>query len=210
MSGIDEVKGIEEVVGPGIPINSDEIDTDVVIPARYLRCVTFDGLGEKVFHDVRLDEKGNPTDHSFNDPRYQGAVILFAGKQFGTGSSREHAPQALYRWGIRAIVAESYGPIFQPTANIIGMPTVTYDNDTRQMIMGNLNEHPETKYYLDLRLMELRFNIGGKPYTHSINMEENARKSLIEGIYDPLPLLQANEEMVIQRGKELPQIINQS
>ena len=107
---------IEHVSGPGLPLLLDDIDTDRIIPARYLRCVTFDGLGEHAFED---DRQQNP-EHPFDDTRYQNAKILVSGRNFGCGSSREHAPQALIRWGIRAIVAETFAEIFFGNCTSLG------------------------------------------------------------------------------------------
>jgi 3-isopropylmalate/(R)-2-methylmalate dehydratase small subunit len=102
------LKKILEVTGTCVPTAGDDVDTDRIIPARYLKCVTFDGLGEFLFYDVRFDENGQPKNCSLNDVRFNGATILIAGRNFGCGSSREHAPQAIYRYGFRAIVAESF------------------------------------------------------------------------------------------------------
>ena len=99
---------VKSVTATGIALMLDDIDTDRIIPARFLRCVTFDGLGEHAFEDDREQDKSHP----FNNAAYQGAGILVAGRNFGCGSSREHAPQSLMRWGIKAIVAESFAEIF--------------------------------------------------------------------------------------------------
>ena len=111
---------IEQVTGRVVPLPLDDIDTDRIIPARYLRCVTFDGLGEHSFED---DRKQDPN-HPFDDARFQGASILLAGSNFGCGSSREHAPQALIRWGIKALIAESFAEIFFGNCTANGVPCV--------------------------------------------------------------------------------------
>src|SRR5688500_14094173 len=117
----DEMQQITTITGTAIPLLLDDIDTDRIIPARYLRCVTFEGLGQHAFED---DRKQDPR-HPFGDPRYQGASVLIAGRNFGCGSSREHAPQSLMRWGIQAIVAESYAEIFFGNCAALGIPAVT-------------------------------------------------------------------------------------
>src|SRR5271155_3697611 len=112
---------ITRVAGRAVHVPGDDIDTDRIIPARYMKCVTFDGLGEFLFHDVRFDENGRPKAHPLNDPEFQGATILIAGRNFGCGSSREHAPQAIYRSGFRAIVAESFAEIFFGNSTTLGL-----------------------------------------------------------------------------------------
>ncbi|HEY3592534.1 MAG TPA: 3-isopropylmalate dehydratase small subunit, partial [Polyangiaceae bacterium] len=103
---------IQQVTGRAVPVPGEDLDTDRIIPARFLRCVTFDGLGEHLFRDERFRQDGTMTDHPLNDPRYQGATILVAGRNFGCGSSREHAPQSIAKYGIRAMIAESFAEIF--------------------------------------------------------------------------------------------------
>src|SRR5579864_6812983 len=137
---------IEQIAGRGIPLLLDDIDTDRIIPARYLRCVTFEGLGEHVFED---DRKQAPN-HSFDDPRFQGAEALIVGRNFGCGSSREHAPQALMRWGIRAIVGESFAEIFAGNCTMLGIPTATVTHEEMKQLMKLAKEKPQTKYLVDL------------------------------------------------------------
>ena len=103
---------IEEVKGKGVYVQGNDIDTDRIIPARFMKCVTFDGLGEFLFYDVRKDDDGNDKEHPLNQPKFAEASILISNANFGCGSSREHAPQALYRYGFSAIVAESFAEIF--------------------------------------------------------------------------------------------------
>ncbi|MEZ6046275.1 MAG: hypothetical protein R3C11_12040 [Planctomycetaceae bacterium] len=111
---------ITSVTGSGIPLLLDDIDTDRIIPARYLRCVTFEGLGENAFEDDRQQDKNHP----FDNPAYRQGTILVSGRNFGCGSSREHAPQALIRWGVKAIIAESFAEIFFGNCTSLGVPAV--------------------------------------------------------------------------------------
>ena len=113
---------ITSVTGRSVVVPGDDIDTDRIIPARFMKCVTFDGLGEYMFYDVRFFEDGSEKPHPLNDPRFAGASILLSGENFGCGSSREHAPQAMYRFGIRAVIAESFAEIFFGNSTTLGMP----------------------------------------------------------------------------------------
>ncbi|MDC0291584.1 3-isopropylmalate dehydratase small subunit, partial [Akkermansiaceae bacterium] len=117
---------ITQVSGTAVPIPGADIDTDRIIPARFMKCVTFDGLGEYAFYDVRFDpESGEKTDHPLNDERFDGASILVAGINFGCGSSREHAPQSLTKYGFSAIIAESFAEIFYGNSTTLGLPCVS-------------------------------------------------------------------------------------
>src|SRR4051794_36489211 len=117
------MSSINVITGRGIPLRGDEIDTDRIMPARYLRAVTFEGLERHLFED---DRAANPT-HTFSDPRYAGASILVVNRNFGCGSSREHAPQGLARYGIEAIVGESFSEIFQGNSVMLGLPCFVAD-----------------------------------------------------------------------------------
>src|ERR1700759_5381333 len=113
---------ITQVAGRGVYVPGNDIDTDRIIPARFMKCVTFDGLGEFLFYDVRKDPNtGKVTNHPLNDPRFTGATILLSGANFGCGSSREHAPQAIQKYGLKAIIAESYAEIFFGNSTTLGM-----------------------------------------------------------------------------------------
>ena len=116
---------IKEIKGKAMPMVGDDIDTDRIIPARFLRCVTFDGLGEQAFRDERFDEKGNPTNHPMNNEAYKGAKIIISGNNFGCGSSREHAPQAIKRAGYEAVIAESFAEIFYGNSSVLGLVCIT-------------------------------------------------------------------------------------
>ena len=118
---------ITQVNGTAVYVPGNDIDTDRIIPARFMKCVTFDGLGEYLFYDVRKDEEGNDKDHPLNDERFQSASILITNANFGCGSSREHAPQALYRYGFRAVIAESFADIFFNNCYSFTLLIVIYD-----------------------------------------------------------------------------------
>jgi 3-isopropylmalate dehydratase small subunit len=115
---------VRKINGRSVYVPGNDIDTDRIIPARFMKCVTFDGLGEYLFYDVRKDSDGNDKDHPLNETRFSGASVLISNANFGCGSSREHAPQALYRYGFRAVIAESFAEIFFGNCCALGMPCV--------------------------------------------------------------------------------------
>ena len=121
---------ITAVQGTAIPLPGNDIDTDRIIPARYLRSVTFEGLGSEVFKDERFNDDGSAKAHPFNDDKYSGATLLIVGRNFGCGSSREHAPQAIMRFGIKAIIGESFAEIFAGNCTSLGIPVCTADEQT--------------------------------------------------------------------------------
>jgi len=131
---------ITEIAGRALPLRGDELDTDRIMPARFLRAVTFEGLEHHVFED---DRKGNPN-HPFGDPRYRGASILVVNSNFGCGSSREHAPQGLIRWGIHAIIGESYSEIFLGNSSVLGMPCFTADKVSIEKLQSLIEAAPDT------------------------------------------------------------------
>src|SRR5882757_4404325 len=141
---------IKEVTGRAVRVPGEDLDTDRIIPARYLRCVTFDGLGEHLFKDVRFREDGTPTDHPLNDPRFAGATILVAGRNFGCGSSREHAPQSIAKHGFRAMIAESFAEIFFGNSTALGMPCVSLERGDLERLSARIQTHPEAIVTVDL------------------------------------------------------------
>ena len=150
---------ITAVTGRGISVPGDDIDTDRIIPARFMKCVTFDGLGEYLFHDVRFDENGNPKVHSLNDPAYQNASILISGSNFGCGSSREHAPQSIYRAGFRAVIAGNFAEIFFGNSINLGMPCLSMDESSRKKLTELVEGNPEAELKIDLIECKLRSEI---------------------------------------------------
>jgi 3-isopropylmalate/(R)-2-methylmalate dehydratase small subunit len=173
---------ITTVSGTAVPVPGDDLDTDRIIPARYMKCVTFDGLGEFMFYDVRFDEHGNKKDHPLNDPRFNGAKVLISGNNFGCGSSREHAPQAIYRYGIRAIIAEGFAEIFFGNSTTLGMPCVTVSKADRLELTRMVESDPKLEVTVDVEKKEVR--AGGKVFKAEIR--ESARQGLITGHWDPI------------------------
>ncbi len=191
---------ITRIVGRAVPVVGDDIDTDRIIPARYLKEVTFSRMGEYPFFDERFNADGSKKDHPFNKPEYQGASILLGNVNFGCGSSREHAPQALMRWGIKAVVAESFGEIFAGNSTMIGMPTLIAAKDDVVKLQKLAVDNSQAELTLDLESMVLK--AGG--LTVKLSMPEGRRRALVDGIWDSTGLLLANAAKVKETAARLP------
>ncbi len=189
---------IQYVEGRVIPVRGNDIDTDRIIPARYLRAITFDGLGEHAFED---DRKSNP-DHPFDDPRYQGASILIANGNFGCGSSREHAPQALMRWGICAIVGESFAEIFLGNCTAMGMPCLTASTEDIVKIQDAAEADPQREMAIDLKEKKLTFG----DIEVDLQIAEGNRLQLIEGAWDATGMLLEGRGAVREVANKLPYV----
>jgi len=194
------INPILKVEGRAVPIVQDDIDTDRIIPARYLRCVTFDGLGEYAFYDDRFNPDGSPKKHPLNDKRFKGANIIIAGANFGCGSSREHAPQAIKRAGIDAIIAESFAEIFYGNATTLGIACITLSRNEINELKSLVEKSPETKFVIDIE-KETLFT-PEKTYRFQIN--QNTKRDFLAGTYDSLAELLANMDKVRAFEKELP------
>lgn len=183
---------INQVTGSAIYVPGDDIDTDRIIPARFMKCVTFDGLGEYLFHDVRFDDQGSKKTHSLNDERFAGASIMLSGKNFGCGSSREHAPQSLYRAGFRSIIAGNYAEIFFGNSINLGIPCVSMEADKRATLAQWIESNAATEVTVDVDLLQVRAGDLSLP----CELRAGARDSLLNGAWDPLDeLLSANQEV---------------
>jgi 3-isopropylmalate/(R)-2-methylmalate dehydratase small subunit len=199
-----EIPSVEHVAGSGIPIRGNDIDTDQVIPARFMKVVTFDGLGEFAFFDQRFDDEDNEKDHPFNEEQYQDSNVLVVNANFGCGSSREHAPQALMRWGIDAIVGESFAEIFAGNCLALGIPTVTADSDTIEELQSWVEENPDGEIEIDVAAETVTYD--GR--TIDADVDEAQRKALVEGIWDTTALMKANRESIGETAASLPYIEN--
>ncbi len=190
---------IKDVSGTGIHLPGDDIDTDRIIPARYLKCVTFDDLAGTHFYDVRFDPDGKPTGHPLDDPRFAGASIMLSGSNFGCGSSREHAPQAIYRSGFRAIIAESFAEIFFGNSTTLGMPCVSASREDIESLAAAIEEDPGTGIRIDLEGMTVSY--GDRNF--AITMPDSARQALTAGRWDPIQELLDNEKEITSVGDGL-------
>ena len=169
-----------QVSGTGIPVPGDDIDTDRIIPARFMKCVTFEGLEQYAFYDVRFDAEGQPKAHPFNEARYQNGSVLVVNKNFGCGSSREHAPQALVRFGMRAVIGESFAEIFAGNCTALGIPAVTASAEDIAALMQVVDSAPSTALTVDLE----NKTVSCGDLTVAVDMPESSRQSLIEGSWD--------------------------
>ncbi|HQX49157.1 MAG TPA: 3-isopropylmalate dehydratase small subunit [Planctomycetaceae bacterium] len=187
---------IQSIQSTGIALLLDDIDTDRIIPARFLRCVTFDGLGEHAFEDDRQQDSNHP----FNKPQYQGAGILLAGRNFGCGSSREHAPQSLMRWGIQAIIAESFAEIFFGNCGSLGIPAVKAAKADLEKLAEAIEKNPKLEITVDLQ--KLMVTAGGISF--SVTMPDSARDALVTGQWDYLGRLLSAADQVTEHAKKIP------
>ncbi len=191
---------VPTVTGRAVFIPGADIDTDRIIPARFMKCVTFDGLGEFAFYDVRFDEHGNKTQHPLNDPRFANASILVAGVNFGCGSSREHAPQSLRKYGFNGIIAESFAEIFYGNSTTLAMPCVMASPTDVVAIRDAVEADPNTEITIDVQALKVRTS-GGLDI--AVTMPDSAREALLSGRWDPIQELLDNESSIEAKAKEL-------
>lgn len=191
---------ITQLAGTGVYVPGDDVDTDRIIPARYMKCVTFDGLGEYAFYDERFDADGKPKPHPINDPRYAGASILLAGRNFGCGSSREHAPQALYRHGFRAVLAESFAEIFFGNSITLGMPCLVMDGRDIRALAALIDEAPQTEINLDVANGQVNMADISFPAA----LPDHAKEALVNGRWDAIADLLEGLDDVNATAARLP------
>jgi 3-isopropylmalate/(R)-2-methylmalate dehydratase small subunit len=196
--GIVLDREIDRIEGIGIALRGDNIDTDRIIPARFLKAITFNGLGDHVFEDDRASMPGHP----FSNPLLQAASILLVNDNFGSGSSREHAPQALKRWGIAACVGESFSEIFRGNSLAIGLPCVTVQPEDIERLMTMVEENPSTLLTLSLR--DLALDAGGTRVR--ISVEATVRDALLAGTWDAVGLLLDDFDVVRGVAARVPYI----
>ncbi len=173
---------ITHVSGRGVYVPGNDIDTDRIIPARYLKCVTFDGLGEFLFYDVRKNADGTDKPHPLNEARFRGANILLSGANFGCGSSREHAPQAIQKFGFKAVVAEGFAEIFFGNCTTLGMPCLTAGREDIARLAAAIEANPAAEITIDLAAQTI--TCGNLSIRASIR--DTARDALVHGRWDPI------------------------
>ncbi len=190
------------ITGRAVPVRGNDIDTDRIIPARYLRTVVFEGLGDHAFEDDRrqLVEAGNI--HPFDDPKYAQAEILLVNQNFGCGSSREHAPQAVRRWGrgIRAVVGESFAEIFYGNCVALGIPCPRLSETAVAELMSTVERAPETEIRVDL----VAQTVSAGPLSVPFEMPNGVRRAFVEGRWDSTTELMAAVDQVRATAKRIP------
>ena len=191
---------ITSVTGRGVFVAGDDIDTDRIIPARFMKCVTFDDLGQYMFYDVRFFEDGTEKKHVLNDPRHQNASILISGVNFGCGSSREHAPQALYRAGFRAVIAESFAEIFFGNSVTLGMPCVEATAESLRTLVAAIQSDPDAELTIDVENETV--TVGGE--VHQVVVRSTAKHALAAGRWDPIAELLEADEAIAATAARLP------
>ena len=193
---------ISRVTGTALPIHGADIDTDRIIPARFLKCVTFDDLAAGLFYDERFESNGDSKGHPLDAEQYAKASILVVGPNFGCGSSREHAPQSIYRSGYRAIIGESFAEIFFGNSTGIGMPCVSAAPDDRKRLAEAIEANPNTEVTLDLESMTVTFGDA----VISVTLPEGARKALLGARWDSIQELLDNQEAIDATMASLPYV----
>jgi len=197
MTATEDGKAVRRVAGTGVPLRGDDIDTDQIVPARFLKEVTFDNMGKYAFYDARRDDDGSMNDHPLNV--YTGNILVI-NDNFGCGSSREHAPQALMRWGVEAIVGESFAEIFADNCKSLGIPTVTLEPDDVKEIQARIEDDPETPLEIDME--KERVVAGEDEYEASIS--EAQKEVLVEGIWDTTALMRSSLDRAKETHDNLP------
>ena len=195
---------VPRVSGRPIPLRGNDIDTDRIIPARYLKAVTFDGLGHAAFHDERFDVEGHSKGHILDDPRFQakGTRVAIVNKNFGCGSSREHAPQALLRWGIKALIGESFADIFFGNCVALGIPCVTASAAVIAGLMAAVEEDPAHDLLLDLEALAVTYR--GKSY--AVELPAGVRHQLLQGTWDATRVLLDAGDRIRDTAARLPYV----
>ena len=190
---------ISKVHGKAVYVKGNDIDTDRIIPARYLKCVTFDELGPALFYDERFDANGKSKGHVLDQPAHKGASVLISDANFGCGSSREHAPQALQKFGITAIIAESFAEIFHGNCTTLGIPCIVMQKPDRERLAAIIEEDPEAEVIVDIEALKVICANN----MFDISMKESAREAFLAATYDPLDTLLASRDRIDVTAKRL-------
>jgi 3-isopropylmalate/(R)-2-methylmalate dehydratase small subunit len=196
---------VKIVTGRPLPLRGNDIDTDRIIPARFMKAVTFDGLGQLAFQDERFAADGSLKGHVMDEPRYmaKGDRVAVVNKNFGCGSSREHAPQALLRWGIKALIGESFADIFYGNCIANGMPIATADAATVEKLLVAIEEDPAHDLTLDVDARTAAY----RGVVYAVAIPDGVRKQLLDGTWDATRVLLAAADSVRATAKNLPYVV---
>ena len=197
---MSEDQHITAVSGTGVPIPGDDVDTDQILPAKFMKEVTFDNMADYLFYDARRDDDGAFNDHPLN--RFEGASIAVVNSNFGCGSSREHAPQAMMRWGIDGVVGESYAEIFRDNCKSLGIPAVTTDHATVVDLQEWIETNPDGEVDIDVEAETVTY--GGE--TIDVDVDDAMREALVDGIWDTTALMYSNRSKVDATADGLPYV----
>ena len=196
----DDEQHITEVGGTGVPIPGDDVDTDQILPAKFMKEVTFDNMADYLFYDARRDDDGEFNDHPLN--RFEGANIAVVNQNFGCGSSREHAPQAMMRWGIDGVVGESYAEIFRDNCKSLGIPAVTADHETVTTLQEWIEANPDGDIEIDVE--DATVTYGDRAV--DVEITDAMQEALVEGIWDTTALMYSNMSKVERTVADLPYV----
>lgn len=195
---------INSLSGKGCPIVGNDLDTDRIIPARFLKEITFENMGHYLFYDVRFDEQKNPKPYTLNEMRYKDASIMVVNDNFGCGSSREHAPQAIMRYGFKAIIGESFAEIFAGNCSQIGVPVVTASAEDIATLQAALDKDASLEVSIDLESKTAKYG----DTTIQIDIPESRRKAFLKGTWNVLQLLKQNTDQINALDSNLPYRFN--
>ena len=195
---------VTKIIGTGIPLRGNDIDTDRIVPARFLKCVTFDGIGEHAFADDIKGLAAKGETHPFADARFANAAVLVANQNFGCGSSREHAPQSLQRWGIRAIIAESYSEIFYGNCVSLAIPCFTADHETCAKLQDAIESNPEGELTLDIAGATATGPCG----SIALQIQPGAQSQFLDGSWNARAGLLGNLDNAKAVAEKLPYVSN--
>ena len=190
------------IEGRGVPVPGHDIDTDRIIPARFLKSITFEGLDAHVFEDDRQQARQRGEMHPFDEPAYKGGSVLIVNRNFGCGSSREHAPQALQRWGIRVVVGESFSEIFFGNSLALGLPCVTVSDADAKVLIDDVTRDPKTIVKVDVP--SLTITSGDR--TIKATMPKSAQEALVTGAWDATGMLMDQYQEVQAVAARLPYV----
>ncbi len=202
----------KRIEGRAIPVPGDDIDTDRIIPARYLREISFETLGKYAFYDERFDENGREKPypwsdkrerpHPLNDRRFTGGTVMLVNRNFGCGSSREHAPQSLMRMGIRVFVGESFAEIFSGNCTALGLPAARVSHEDAVALQKIVDQDPSATVTVDLEKRAI--SAGGRSFP--LTMPESDRRALVTGEWDTTGVLLANQKAIRETAKRIPYV----